>query len=374
LAIRRGKAMISHRHYYPILKGKKGEFMAVSHLPSEIRANLTPFFDIPRPENEKGGHVDTYLVKKVESICKSCGSVGTLFIDFFDFDLALRTSSGRHFVRFSFDKLRNCSVEAIPVTGLDRDDEYNIAVAQTISVDRRGVAIRLQKEDIEDPSSTKASLGNLLEGLKVKENNVHLFLDIRDMRPEDLDQNVDDVVKFLADFGDLRIWKTLILSASGFPENMGGVRRHSLQLIPRTELVLWEQVLSECKKKKLNRLPAFSDYCICHPDILDFDRSMNPSANIRYTLSKNWLIVKGGGLKQKIGGRTSYDYDQFFVLAERLRLHRNYRGPGFSNGDLYIQNCKKGTKGPGNLPKWREVGTNHHLTLVAEQIANFHVA
>jgi hypothetical protein len=365
--------MFNHRHYYPVLKGKKGEFMAVSHLPSEIRANLTPFFDIPRPENEKEDHVDIYLLKKVESIRQCCGSVGTLFIDFFDFGLALRTSSGRHYVRYSFDKLRNCGVEAIPVTGLDRDDEYNIAVAQTISVDKRGVALRLQKEDIEDPSSTKASVGNLLAGLKVKEKDAHLILDIRDMRPEDLGQNVEDVVEFLANFGDLSIWKTLILSASGFPQNMGEVRQNSLQLIPRTELVLWEQVLSECKKKKLSKFPAFSDYCICHPDILDFDPSMNPSANIRYTLSKNWLIVKGGGLKRKIGGRISYDYDQFFVLAEKLRSHKNYRGPSFSNGDLYIQNCRKGIKGPGNLPKWREVGTNHHLTLVAEQIANSHV-
>jgi len=370
LALKRGEEMISHKHYYPILNGKKGEFMAVSHLPAQTRSYLTPFFDIPRPENEKESHIDTYLLKKADSIYRNWGTGGTLFIDFFDFGLAVRTSTGHHYVRFSFDKLRNCGVEAIPVTGLDRDDEYNNAVAQTIRIDKRGTALRLQKEDIQDPSSTKAYVRDLLVDLKVEEKDVHLILDLRDMSHGDLAQNLDDVIAFLGDFGNLKIWHTVILSASGFPQHMGDIKQHSLQLIPRIELRLWEQVLIEGKKKKISRFPAFSDYCICHPDILDFDPSMNPSANIRYTLSKNWLIVKGGGLKRNTQGRISYHFDQFYVLAEELRSHKNYCGPNFSHGDQYIQDCSVGMKGPGNLCKWREVGTNHHLTFVAEQIAN----
>ena len=246
--------MINHRHYYPILKGKKGEFTAVSHLPAQIRSYLTPFFDIPRPENEKEPHIDTYLLKKADSIYRNWGTRGTLFVDFFDFGLDVRTSTGRHYVRFWFDKLRNCRVEAIPVTGLDRDDDYNVAVAQTINIDKRGTALRLQKEDIQDPSSTKASVRDLLAGLKVEEKDVHLILDLRDMSYEDLAQNLDDVIAFLVDFGNLKIWNTVILSASGFPQHMGDVKQHSLELIPRTELRLWEQVLVECKKKKMSRL------------------------------------------------------------------------------------------------------------------------
>lgn len=365
--------MFGYKHYFPVLKGKMGEFRAVSHVPPQIRANFTPFIDIPRPENDWKNHIDEYLLNKVVSIYKYCGTAGLLFIDYFDLKLALRATSGQHYIQFSFDRLRNYRVKAIPVTGLDRDDDYNIAVAQTISLDKRGVAMRLQKDDIEVPSLTRARVKDLLANLKVKEKDVDLVLDFRDLHENDLAQTVEDAIEFLANFGDLKLWKSLFLSASGFPENMGEVEKHSSQLIPRTELYLWEQVLTKGKKKNLSRFPAFSDYGICHPDILDFDLTMNPSANIRYTLPQNWLVIKGMGLKRKIAGRTSYDYDQFFALAEKLRENRNYYGRDFSYGDLYIYKCRKGVEGPGHLPKWREVGTNHHLTLVAQQIANSHV-
>lgn len=365
--------MFGYKHYVPVLKAKMGEFRALSHLPAQIRAKLTPFFDVPRPESNRRSSFDEYLMKKAVYIHKNWGIAGTLFVDYFDLELALRTSSGQHYVQFSFDGFRNRGVQAIPVTGLDRDDDYNIAVAQTISTDKRGVAIRLQKEDIEAPSLTQADVRDLLTDLNVKEKDVHLVLDFRKLHRNDLTQKVDDAIEFLTNFGDVKKWKTLSIAASGFPEHMGEVQKHSSQLIPRTELDLWEQVLTKAKKKNLTRFPAFSDYGICHPDILDFDLTMNPSANIRYTLLRNWLIVKGAGLKKKINGRTSRDYGQFFELAKQLRSNRNYCGQEYSYGDWYIYNCRGWAKGPGNLPKWREVGTNHHLTLVAEQIANSHV-
>ena len=365
--------MFSHKHYVPVLKGKMGEFRALSHLPQQIRVKLTPFFDIPRPEPNWGRRFDEYLTKKASYIHNNWGIDRAIFVDHFDLKLALRTLTGQHYVKFSFDKLRKYGVQAIPVTGLDRDGDYNAAVARAISLDKRGVALRLQKEDIEAFSSTLEKIRDLLTDLSVRKKDVHLILDLRDIYQDDLAQNVDDAVEFLSNCGDLKVWKTLSLAASGFPEHMGGVYKNSMQLISRIELELWERVLSRAKKKNLTRYPAFSDYCICHPDILDFDLSMNPSANIRYTLLRDWLIVKGAGLKKKINGRMSRDYGQFFELAKKLRSNRNYCGQRYSYGDRYIYNCRRGVEGPGNLTKWREVGTNHHLTLVAEQIANAHV-
>ncbi len=361
--------MFGYKHYVPILKGKMGEFRALSHLSTGTKVNLTPFLDIPRSENESESDFDDHLDKKIEYIRRFWGK-DHLFVDFFDIDLKRRTSSGRHFVRFFFDGLRAHNIQAIPVTALDRDDNYNTSIAQTIDMDKRGVAVRLQRHDIEDPKSTNQALDELLVDLQTRKNDVHLFLDLREISQGGLSQDVTDVIDFLIKSPDLNAWKTLVLSASGFPPHMGGVKKNSYELIPRTELTLWERVLAESKAKKLNRLPAFSDYGVCHPNLLDFDPTMNPSANIRYTLFRDWLIVKGGGLKQRVNGRKTYNYSQFYTLAHSLRLNKSYYGKAFSYGDLYVYNCKVGSQGPGNLPKWREVGTNHHLTLVAQQIAN----
>ncbi len=35
--------MFGYKHYVPILKGKQGEFRALSHLHQDIRAKLTPW-------------------------------------------------------------------------------------------------------------------------------------------------------------------------------------------------------------------------------------------------------------------------------------------------------------------------------------------
>jgi hypothetical protein len=65
-------------------------------------------------------------------------------------------------------------VNAIPVTGLDRDEEYNTSIAQIINKDQRGVAVRLLQEDIEDTVSTRVIIGELLRLLNVREQEVHL--------------------------------------------------------------------------------------------------------------------------------------------------------------------------------------------------------
>ncbi|MCK4820862.1 beta family protein, partial [bacterium] len=257
--------MFDHKHYVPVLRGKEGEFRALEHLRPNTRRNLTPFIDIPRRDldlitNQPKDRIDVYLKKKAQKIHKAWGTRRQIFVDLFDLDLDLRIPSGTHFVQFLFSRLRNHDVRAIPVTGLDRDDDYNTAVEQIISVDKRGVAIRLQKEDIEASSSTQADIRDLLADLNMKEKDVHLVLDFRELQRNDLAQKVYDAIEFLINLADLKEWKTLSLAASGFPEHMGEVQKHSSQLIPRTELDLWEQVLTELKKKNLTRFPAFSDY------------------------------------------------------------------------------------------------------------------
>ncbi len=364
--------MFGYKHYVPVLKGKEGEFRALSHLHSGIRAKLTPFFDITRPDDRWRGRTDEYLQKKADYIQKSWGCDETIFVDFFDI-LTLQTSSGLHFVEFFFNELRKRNIWGISVTGLDRDEEYNISIKKVIESDNRGVCIRLLSYDIQDSFEANKKVNELLSFLELSAQDSHIILDLRNLTPDSMPEYVDDTLVFLHNFGKLNEWSTLTLAGSGFPESMGGIEKNSLTRIPRVELELWEQVISQGRNERLNRLPTFGDYGICYPDIPDFDLSFNPSVKIRYTLPQSWLVVKGGGIKRKINGKTSRDYSQFHTLAEKMCANREYYSRDYSYGDSYIFRCAKGLVGPGNLTKWVEVDTNHHLTLVAQQIANSHV-
>jgi hypothetical protein len=107
----------------------------------------------------------------------------------------------------------------------------------------------------------------------------------------------------------------------------------------------------------------FGDYAIAHPVPTELDpRTMRMSASIRFTTDEDWLIVKGKNVRQ-------YGFDQYFELCRTLVGLPEYLGENFSWGDRFIARCARGSAGPGNATTCRKVGTNHHLTLVARQLA-----
>ena len=170
--------MFDYRHYVPVLKGKDGEFRALEHLQSRAKERLTPFIDIPRRDldpraNQPKDSIEIYLEKKAKKIHKAWGTARQIFIDVFDLDLGLRTPSGTHFIEFLFSQLRDFHVLAIPVIGLDRadDNEYVYAVRKTILSDKRGVAIRLLREDLEMPTATYSHVDDLIRTLDLTKSN-----------------------------------------------------------------------------------------------------------------------------------------------------------------------------------------------------------
>jgi hypothetical protein len=116
------------------------------------------------------------------------------------------------------------------------------------------------------------------------------------------------------------------------------------------------------------RVPAFGDYAINHPDLLQKDmRLLKPSATIRYAIDDAWLIVKGRNVRD-------YKYGQYRGLAKSVLNHSSFLGTNFSRGGKYISGCANGIESTGNLSTWRWVGTNHHLEKVARDLSNFSFA
>ncbi|HLZ43033.1 MAG TPA: hypothetical protein VKQ11_18845, partial [Candidatus Sulfotelmatobacter sp.] len=158
-------------------------------------------------------------------------------------------------------------------------------------------------------------------------------------------------------------WRRLILVGASFPEDLSDVDAANPTKLPRREWALWRTL-----QKRPSALPRrdmiFGDYAIANPVPRDLDpRVMLMSASIRYTTHTNWLILKGRNVRQ-------YGFEQYFDLCKELVDRPEYNGPDFSWGDLYISDCAAEVQGPGNATTWRKVGTNHHITLVAKQLAN----
>ena len=62
-------------------------------------------------------------------------------------------------------------------------------------------------------------------------------------------------------------------------------------------------------------------------------------------------------------------YAQWPANAQLLSAREEFCGPGFSEGDRYIETMGAQMAKTGNAETWLRAGLNHHLVFTARQIA-----
>jgi hypothetical protein len=292
---------------------------------------------------------------------KAWGSDQPFFVDLMWIGERERMSDGAHPLSHLFSKIRLRALKAIPVTGLIRADDYQEACRKIVAEDKRGVCLRLQKDDFEERGSLESAIAKLLGSLRVFPKDSDLLLDLGSLHTENGGVPSIDVVSLVKYIPFIEKWRSFVLAATGFPVDLIGLPPSEVSTVWRSEWTLWCSVAAD---RRIARSPIFGDYAIAHPQPPEVDpRVMRPSASIRYTTDDAWLILKGKNLK-------NYGYQQFHDVSKSLLRSSAYSGPQFSWGDRYISDCAKGKASCGNLTTWRRVGTSHHIAYVTQQVAN----
>jgi len=334
-----------------------------------MKRMFTPLIEIPglgwdfEEKKEKktiDGLLSDFALKK---IYKKWGS-SPCFVDLNLIPPAERMENGVHPIRFIFNELRAIQCIAVPVTGLLRDEEYQREIKAASVKDKKGICLRITIEQAAK-SSFKEELDGLLSKLGIPTSDCDLVLDLGApsfVPPEGFSMVIQAIVSKLP---YLNGWRTFTIMSTSFPETMAVVKKGG-EIVPRYEWKLYKMLISDLRKAKL-RLPAFGDYAISHPKVLELDmRLVKPYATIRYTIDDSWYIVKGENVRE-------HKYEQYRELSKKVLISRYYCGSTFSWGDEYIQQCANGGK-TGNLTMWRQVGTNHHIEKVTRDIASFYAS
>jgi hypothetical protein len=355
-----------YEHYVPVLKGKQGEFRALSELETLIKDKITPLIEAPPiPLNYDTGEpsklVDEHLERFIPNIVKCWGKTRYAFIDL-NFIPDTQGSNGRHPLSNIFQQGRTESLSLIPVTGLYRDGDYQSAIKEIVAEDDRGACIRILPSDIEN-EELDTSLTELMETLDIRRSETDLIIDLKEIQKDQIGllvRSVRDVIRNLTAPED---WRTLALIATSFPQTMAGFEPNTVSLTNRAEWQLWTTLLHN--KTKIPRMPTFGDYTVVHPELLEIDpRIMQLGAKIKYTYDNDWIIVKGTSIKR--GGA-----EQNRDLCRSLTSLSEYKRSEFSWGDKFIQDCADGIIGPGSQTNWVSVGVNHHITFVVKQLSNY---
>ena len=357
--------MFRPKHYVPILKGREGEYGALSCLSPEARDRMTPVLEPPPipwdfEEERPAKSIDEHLQKVGQKIDRAWGPSRPFFLDCMWIAETERMSDGSHPVEYLFDSARSRGLAAIPVVGLLRGADYLDACARMIRQDGRGVCVRIQREDFTDFPDLAGEMRRLLDAIEVSPANADLLLDLRALTPDARRIDAAGALSLMAQIPNVDRWRTFTLAGTSFPENLIGLPPSDCSVVPRHEWGLWRSVLAA----QPSRFPTFGDYAISHPEPSEVDyRVMRPSASVRYTADGSWLVLKARNLRD-------HGYEQFHDVCRDLIDRAEYSGSHFSWGDKYIDDCANEIAGTGNLTTWRKVGTSHHLAFVLRGIAN----
>ena len=255
------------------------------------------------------------------------------------------------------DGMRASGLRAIPVTGLDRDRNYQAKTAQVARIDKRGGCIRLYPSNLAR-SSLVEDLDRLLTSLALPPDEADLIVDY---------QLISDFAlpytRLCQRIPYLSQWRTFTVISEAFSQDLTEYEKNGQYIRDRGDWLFWQSQVAA----KLPRLPAYGDYSIQYALYVEPPERANVSASIRYTAEDYWVIMRGEGLfNERSPGNA-----QYAAHAELLCEREEFCGRSFSYGDRYIDNLNNGIEGPGNPETLIRAGINHHVTLVVDQLSKF---
>lgn len=330
--------MLTNFIYVPIVKWKQGEQGALKELDDCIKDKIIPLIEITPDFNEK--KFETTLNNWVNR--------------YFYFDMFPECYENDN--NIYFETLKKCDSDfVIPVLVIDDSDDV---IKNAYNYSKNGVAFRITSNNAED-------LDYLLENIieKYDPSNIDLIIDMKSITNKNISEKNIVLKSMLSDIPQINSFRNIILASSSFPETLTDIKKYKPELIDRLEFDLWIKSRKFNRKYDINII--FSDYCINHPSFFEYIPGMSPSFNIRYTTDNSYLILKGDTIKK--GG---LDPENIIKLCDEVIKSGYYKGDTFSWGDSYIATRCDHSDNCGNLSTWRKVGTNHHITLVVDQLSN----
>lgn len=356
--------------YVPALLTRQGERLAMRELSEYVRDRLTPLFvvhpiDVRPGTDEPVRSVTTHLVNLARRLRNDWGHRPG-FVDLRFVDTSQPVDDGRHPLALLVGLCRDLGLPLAPAISGAHDATYRAAAVDAADDAGTSMAIRLGPDEWANLGTplSDGHLEGLLAESRRKPGRVHLILDVEEIgaSPAMVAAALRPALRGLPHAND---WASVTVLGTGMPVGTQEVGRDGEKHLPRREWTLWRSL-----EGADYRHPSFGDYGVQNPDpISDFDpRFMDSSAQLRYTNSNTWFVVRGRGMRADDGGA-----EQIRGLAAKVVSDpQSYSGRHFSWGDRWLWDCVNNAGPAGGQGVWRKVTTNHHLTFVVDQLAILH--
>jgi Beta protein len=236
-------SMFGPSHYVPILRWKQAERLALRYLREDDRKRITPLIELT-PVTFKSGKTAEQGAKPLDpahviqqetkKLLEACGNF-PFFLDLRHVAVEISRSHGRvHALEYLAEIGRSYKLAVVPVTGLFRSQEYQLAVAAVVKSDKRGICLRLTPAEILEAGFSQG-IRTFLKSLRLNEDSVHLLVDYEASDPAE-----PSVQSVLASVPDLNKWQTLSVASGAFPPDLQGFQPGNRK-IPRSDWLAWKK-------------------------------------------------------------------------------------------------------------------------------------
>ena len=239
--------------YVPILKGKKGEFLALKHASAEVQSQIRPVMEIV-PDSE----VATFCSQAMDStpagmvLTVDCGALSGMS--------SSRSDISGPMMRVG-ESLSQRQVAMCPVFRVTDTQKMLTEAAAVINWHEQGACLRVSSLDFSQGLLEGEQIHTLLKVLHVGPEEIDLLVDAGSVQSEDIRQvragEVTESLKRLAPWP----WRRICVAAGAFPFNLSGFPRGRATPVKREDALLWADVTDKWQTRRLD----FADFGVTHP-------------------------------------------------------------------------------------------------------------
>ncbi|KKS03100.1 MAG: hypothetical protein UU64_C0006G0009 [candidate division WWE3 bacterium GW2011_GWF2_41_45] len=345
-----------HKHYIPVLRWRAAEKTALQKMGSKQKNLITPFIEVFMPQATVTKTPETRLEEQNSNFAGQLSEVWgkeAFFLDTHLLPQEYQTATTEYLLRSCV----NSQLKVIPVLNFDSTEKLRQLAVNTTTNPSDEVCLRIFLKDLQNEDINQ-KIHDFLNSLNLLPTQIHFMVDLKY-----LDADEVPVYELINNLDIVTTCKTFFVAGGSFPKDLSEGFILGENHVIRKEWNLWQTLIAKLTKRK----PSYSDYTTQHPIFYEPRTVSNFSASIRYTLEKDWLVMRGQGVLTP----NSAGYRGFLANAQLISGSEVFKGPDFSYGDQFLQ--EKGSdlnSKPGNASNWVCVGISHHLAQVAHQVSN----
>ncbi|GGM65925.1 hypothetical protein GCM10007977_079390 [Dactylosporangium sucinum] len=332
--------------YMPVLKGREGEFTAISNLTDDLIPHLLPILEVQ--PTDKGPAKDTwdFTVKVRERLPSN------LLIAVDVRYLADPPSNVRRPLQSIAADLDALKVPMLPVVHLQDSRERMTDVGDAAELHCGRAVLRLGSE-VADPDDEDAErmLNKIRKDAGLTPEQCDLVIDMFEVRSERDLTRAEPIARKCLAWARRRPWRSIAVAAGAMPDSVSHLPPRTASPIRRWDIALWQRVQEEAIH--------YGDYAIAHPRMTG--KGWRPGPNLRYTTDDSWWIYRW---PDRDANAAMHELCDALISSD----HWPSNGATFSWGDEEIARRARDGGRPGNPTNWRAWGTSHHLAQVIDQL------